>query len=135
LKPTLILSAGTGPFEVHGNGGFVVGGLSNEFDVGGAVSVAARDRLTLSFEALVRHISALHSFREVAQPHPLFAGVDTVRLLPDAGATTETISAAGVRWNPSGGWILNAYLLTPIGGQGLQSRPSPTVSLEYSMIR
>ena len=135
LKPTVIMSAGTGPVEVHGNAGFVVGGLSNEFSVGGAVSIAARERLTVSFEALVRHISALHSIREVSQPHPLFAGVDTIRLLPDAGATTETISAAGVRWNPAGGWILNAYMLTPIGGQGLRSRPSPTISLEYSMIR
>jgi hypothetical protein len=135
VKPTLIVSAGTGRFEVHGNAGFVVGGISEEFSVGGAVSVAARERLTLSFEALLRHISALHAFREVAQPHPLFSGVDTVRLLPDVGATTESISAAGLRWNPYGGWILNAYMLTPLSGQGLRFRPSPTVSLEYSIIR
>jgi hypothetical protein len=135
VKPTLILSGGTGHIEAHGNVGFVVGGLSNELGVGVALSIAARDRFTISFEALVRNISALHSIREVSQPHPLFAGVDTIRLLPGEGATTTTMSAAGVRWNPSGGWIVNAYLLTPIGGRGLQSRPSPTVSLEYSMIR
>jgi hypothetical protein len=134
LKPTLIMSGGTGRVEVHGNVGFVVGGISNELGLGGAVSVAASERFTVSFETLLRHIGALHSFREVAQPHPLFAGVDTIRLLPDVGPTTETMSAAGVRWNPSGAWIVNAYLLTSLSGQGLRSRPSPTISLEYSLI-
>jgi hypothetical protein len=134
FKPTLIMSAGAGPVEGHANVGFVVGGLSEEFGAGGALSVAINDRLTFSAEGLVRHISALHRMREVSQPHPLFAGVDTIRLLPEDGATTTAMSALGVRWNVSGAWMINAYVLTPLVDRGLQSRPSPTLSVEYSII-
>ena len=134
FKPSVILSAGRGPIEGHANVGVVVGGLSREAAFAGAVSAAVSDRVTLSFEGLVRYIDALHAMHEVTQPHPLFSGVDTIRLVPDVGATTTVMSATGVRWNVSGAWIVNAYVLAPLVDRGLQSRLSPALSVEYSII-
>ena len=135
VRPTLLISAGSDRVEGHVNVGFVAGGLSREALIVTALSAAVSDRLTISAEGLLRHISALHAMHEVAQPHPVFAGVDTLRLLPAAAGTTTATSALGMRWNLAGPWILNAYLLTPLLDRGLLSRPSPAVSLEYSIVR
>jgi hypothetical protein len=134
LKPSLIVSAGNGRVEGHANAGFVVGGLSKEIAAGGALSVAANDRVTLSVEGVVRYISELHAMQEVTQVHPLVSGVDTIRLLPGADGTTTAMSAVGVRWNVSGPWVLNGYVLTPLTNRGLRPRPSPSISLEYSIV-
>jgi hypothetical protein len=134
LRSMLVLSAGEGAVEGHANVGYAMGGVSKEVAFSGAESAAVADRLTLSAETLIRRMSGLHDIREVIQRHPSVAGVDTIRLLPTGGAITTATAVAGMRWNVSRTWLLNAYVLVPIGERGLRARPTPALSIEYSII-
>ena len=134
LRPAVIVSAGTNAVEGHANVGFVVGGLSREFVAAGALTTALADRVTFSVEGLVRRASELSGVREVSQPHPTFIGVDTIRLLPGTDATTTATFVAGVRWNVTGTWLVNTYVLIPLVDRGLRSRVMPAVSVEYAII-
>ena len=134
LRSMLVLSLGEGAVEAHANLGYAVGGVSDEVAFSGAVSAAVADRLTLSAETLVRRMASLHDIRETIQPHPRVSGVNTIRLLPTGGAITTTTAVAGARWNLSRTWLLNAYVLVPVSEGGLKARPTPALSLEYSVV-
>src|SRR3954463_9182612 len=71
-----------GPLALHGNAAVISGGISSEFDFGGAVSIAVAPRLTVSGESLVRKVTELHDLELVAAPHPILRDVDTYRLAP-----------------------------------------------------
>jgi hypothetical protein len=134
LRSMLVISAGEGAVEGHANVGYAMGGVSNEVAFSGAVSAAVAERLTLSAETLIRRMAGLHDIREVIQQHPSVSGVDTIRLLPTGGAVTTTTAVAGMRWNLSRTWLLNGYVLVPVGERGLRARPTPAFSIEYSIV-
>jgi hypothetical protein len=135
VKVSAIGSAGNGPFETHFNLALTEGGVSREIGYGGAVSVAAGSRLTLSGELLARRIEALSSIQEVAEPHPTFRDVDTIRLLPFGTNGTTSIAVAGMKWNVTGTLLLNANVLVPLSDRGLRSGVVPSVSLDYAFAR
>jgi hypothetical protein len=132
FKGSLIGSLGKGPFDLHINGAVAGGGISREVDVGGALALAATPRLTLSAESLVRRVHALGEIADVAAPHPLISGVNTIRLLPVGGNATTVTAVAGVRWNPAGTWLVNAHMVWAATDRGLGARPMPTVSIDYA---
>jgi hypothetical protein len=135
FKGSLIASLGSGPVEGHLNGSFTVGGISKEAGIAGALTVAPSNRLTLSAEALVRRIDALNGIAAVAQPNPSIAGMDTIRLLPSAGATTTVAAVGGFRWNLASTWLLNGYVVVPVTSRGLNARPIPALAIDYSFVR
>jgi hypothetical protein len=135
VQGSLIASAGAGILEGHVSAGAAAGGVSEELGFGGALDAAVTDRVTFSAEVLVRRLNELHGIQEVSAPHPLLSGVDTIRLLPEAGANTTITSVAGVRWNIGNTWLLNTYVLVPIKSSGLKAKFSPVVSLDYSFVR
>jgi hypothetical protein len=134
-KGSVIASAGVGPVEGHVNSSLTFGGISREEGIGGALTVAASNRLTLSAETVVRRIEALHGFNAVAQPNPQIAGMDTIRLLPTGGATTTMTAVGGFRWNLTSTWLLNGYVAVPVTNGGLKARPIPALALDYSFVR
>jgi len=134
-KASLIVSAGTGPVEGHVNGGYIVGGISKEADVSGAVTIAPAGRLTLSLETMVRRIDALSEIRSVSQPSSIVSGMDTFRLLPGPGGTITSTAIAGFRWNVSGTWLLNGYVVVPLTDHGLKVQPVPAIAVDYSFVR
>jgi hypothetical protein len=134
IKGAVVASAGGGWLEGHVNAGFVEGGVSDQIVVGGALAATVRDRVTLSAETLVRRITGLGRIRDVAEPHPLFSGVDTIRLVPTNEAITGVTLVAGMRWNITSTWLVNSYVLLPMTSSGLAARPIPALSIDYSFV-
>ncbi len=121
-----------GPVAVHANGGYSMGGISDELRFGGAVAFAATPRVTIDGEVFGRRLLDIGRITQVAFPHPTLIGVDTYRLLPVGGSTMPILSAAGVKWNLADTWVLDAHVLLPVSTDGLTARFTPEVALERS---
>jgi hypothetical protein len=129
----LAISSAEGAYAAaHANAFMAMGGLSNEVGFSGAFAFMPAPRLTVSGELLVRRLAEVHSIDELTAPHPFISGVQTLRLIPGASATTLTLVAGGFKWNVSDTWLLNATLAAPVGNNGLTASWVPTVALEYS---
>ena len=135
VKSAVLASAGSGDVEVHANAGVITGGLARQTFGGAAVTTSLGSAVTLSAEGLVRRVDGPGGIREVAEPHPLFAGVNTTRLLPAYDGTLTATLVAGVRWNVSNTWLVNVYTLVPLTDTGLNARSTPAFSIDYSFVR
>jgi hypothetical protein len=122
-----------GPLSVHGNGGIVRGGLSDETFFAGAVSAAVHPRATITGEIVRRHVTDLHGFALSGAPHPTASGVDTFRLAESIDPTTLWTAITGVKWNVSDTLVIGGHLLWSLRDRGLTSDFTPTVALEYSI--
>jgi hypothetical protein len=120
---------------VYGN--FIVGtgGLGREVSYGGAVSVAATPRVTLVGEVMWRRLAGIRAITEVVEPHPRIQGVLTTRLVPGGEDETTSFTVAGFKWNMAATWLLHGHVLIPLSSNGLTTRFTPTVSLDYSFAR
>jgi len=122
-----------GPLAVHANGGFGFGGVSREQFLTGAVTVAAGLKVSLVGELIARRLSDLYSVADVYAPHPVLAGVDTMRWLPAESGVGTAFLVTGVKWNLSGNWLLNTHLLTRLTDAGLRARFTPSISFDYAL--
>jgi hypothetical protein len=122
----------SGRLTLHGNGGVVFGGISDEIQGSGAVAFAAQPRLTLSGELLVRRVAEFGTIELAASPHPTIAGVETFRLTATESATTLANIVAGAKWNVSGTFVLGGHVIIPLVRNGLTAPITPTLALEYS---
>ena len=115
----------------HGNFAIVRGGVSDEVDLGGALSFAATPTVTLAGEVLVRRLSDVRQITTVAAPHPTILGVVTERLLP--GDTAQTLSSAvtGIKWNAHARMVLTGQVLWRLGQAGLTAPFVPSIALDY----
>lgn len=121
-----------GAFALHGNAAVVTGGISSEYDFGGAVSIAVDPRVTVSAETLLRSVTELHSLAMVSAPHPDLIGVDTFRLAPTLGAEMLGAIVTGVKWNVTHTFVIGGHLNWPLTRGGLTAPLTPTVALEYA---
>jgi hypothetical protein len=121
-----------GPLALHGNAAVISGGISSEYDFGGAVSIAVAPRVTVSGETLVRKVTELHDLELVAAPHPILRDVDTYRLAPSLGAETLAGVIAGVKWNVTHTLVIGGHLNWPMANRGLTAPVTPTIALEYA---
>ena len=131
VRVVAIGSLDRGPWGVHGNAGFVRGGVSDEADASGAVTYAVRPHVSVTGEVLVRHLSDLYGIQSVAVPHPTIAGVDTYRLLPTTNPATLSSIVAGVKWNVASTVVLGGKVLWSLRPYGLTAPITPTVSIDY----
>jgi hypothetical protein len=116
----------------HFNAGVSVGGLSREMSYGGAVSAVATNRLTISGELLGRWINSPGGIVPVSAVNPKLAGVQTIRVLPDASTLHTLVIVPGAKWNVSAMWVLTGSVVVPLTKGGLTSPYTPVVGLEYS---
>lgn len=135
VKPVLIGSFDQGVVAMHVDLGFGFGGLSNEFDYGGAVAVAATSRFTLVGEVAGRHLAKLGRLSNTTEPNPMVPGVETIRLTTVGGGTDTIVGVAGFKWNLGATWLLSGYVLRPITTTGLNARWVPSLTLDYSFGR
>jgi hypothetical protein len=135
LKSLVIGSFDRGPVAWHANLGYSAGGLSNEFDYGGAVTVAAAPRLTCVAEIAGRHANSLGTLTQTTSPNPGIPGVETIRLASLRQGTEHAVAIAGVKWNPSATWLVSANVVRALTTTGLSAAWIPTVSLDYSLGR
>ena len=122
----------SGRFTLHGNGGIVIGGVSDELNFSGAGAYAVHPRVTVSGEVLIRRLTELHELQLVPEAHPTFAGVDTLRLVQGDAATTLANAVAGFKWNVNGTFVLGGHLAFPLVRHGLTATLTPTLALEYA---
>ncbi len=116
---------------LHGNAGVGVGGASREVFWSTATTFAATPRVSVIAEIMGRRLSALRLVQDVYEPHPLVAGVETMRWLP-AGAGVHTLFVVtGAKWNPVSTWLVNPNVLIRVTDAGLRARVAPAVSLDY----
>jgi hypothetical protein len=120
------------PFAVDVNGGFGVGGVTRELFWSGAAAVAATPRLSVVAELLGRRLSNLTRVSDVYQPHPVLAGIETMRWLPNGGALHTVYLATGAKANIYGRWLLKANVLTRLTDTGLRARFTPSISFDYA---
>lgn len=121
-----------GRLTLHGNGGFVMGGVSEELNFAGAAAFAVQPRVTISAELLVRRVGELADLQLISAPHPTIEGVDTFRLTPGETGTTLANVVAGFKWNVQGTLVLGGHLAFPLVRHGLTAPITPTFALEYS---
>jgi len=131
----VIGSLESGAFAVHANGGYSMGGVSDELRFGGAVAYAASPRLTIDAEVFGRRLLDIGRITQAAFPQPTLIGVDTYRLLPLGGPTMPVLATTGIKWNIADTWVLDAHVLVPVGTAGLTSRITPALALERSFGR
>lgn len=121
-----------GRLTVHGNGGVVLGGISNELNFAGAASFAVRPRVTVSGEVLVRRVNELRDLEFVSAAHPTVSGVDTLRLVQGESAATVARAVAGIKWNANGTLVVGGHVAFPLVRHGLTAPVTPTFTLEYA---
>jgi len=131
LRMMAIASAEHGRGGVHANAGFVRGGASNEFTASGAFTMAATPRLTVSGELLLRRVADLPPIAQATFPHPTIGGVETLRLVPDAGGSTLSSAVTGVKWNPHATVVVTGQVWWRLGNAGLTAPFAPTISVDY----
>ena len=95
------------------NFGFGFGGVSDEITYAAALTVAPAPRVTVAAELTGRHLADIGRISEITAPHPLIAGVETVRLSAgDLGM--DVVNAGGsFKWNVGGAWLVRASVLMP----------------------
>ena len=126
-----IASMDDGPVGAHANFSVVRGGVSDEIAGSGALTFAATPKVTLAGELLFRRLSDVRQMVALSAAHPTSDGVTTERLGP--GLTIPTLASAvtGVKWNPSGTFVLTGEILWRIGKAGLTAPFTPSISLDY----
>src|SRR5204862_7627775 len=86
IKFTGIGSVESGNSALHVNAGYTMGGLARELSYGGAVAIAATNRLTVSGELLGRRIDGIGHIVPLSAPTTGLVGAETIRLVPDASS-------------------------------------------------
>ena len=132
LKFAAIGSLERGRTSAHANAGIRVGGLARELDYGGALAIAATNRVTVSGEVLGRWLDSFGHIARVTAPHPRLVGVETIRLTPDASTLHVLTLVPGLKWNVGDTWVLAANVSVPLTTGGLTSRFTPFVGLDYA---
>lgn len=124
-----------GQLAVHVNGGLGLGGVSREVFWAGATTFAVAPRLTIIGELLGRRLSELPRLSDVYQPHPVLAGVETMRWLPTERGIHTMFVVTGAKWNIARSWLLNGNLLIRVTDAGLRAAVTPAISLDYGFER
>ena len=135
VKPRVIGSLEGGRLSVHGELGYAAGGLSREWDYGGAVAVSGNSRFTVVGEILGRRLDSGGRIVETVAAHPTLVGIETIRLTSVTEGTHRAVAAGTVKWNVGQTWLLSGTLQRPLTQAGLTAAVVPSVSVEYSFGR
>jgi hypothetical protein len=125
----------SGRFSSHANAGITVGGLATEFTYGGALAVAATERVTVIGEIVGRLLDSSGGIVPVIASHPTLREVETIRLTSDNTRLSMVVAAPGVKWNLSETWVLSANVSIPLTKGGLTAPFTPFVGLDYAIGR
>jgi hypothetical protein len=124
-----------GIVTLNGNGGFGIGGASDEQFWSAAVTVAPSLRFSVIGELLGRRLTDLVTVGDVYAAHPVLAGVETMRWLPGERGVHTAFLVAGAKWNVGGAWLVSTHVLTRLTETGLRARFTPSLSLDYAFGR
>jgi hypothetical protein len=120
-----------GPLMLSANAGIVRHGISDEINAGGAAAYAVHPRLSLTAEFLARNIAELRPMTLSSQPHPTFAGAQTIRLVGGEPGRTVAGGIAGFKWNPAATFVIGANVRWNLSTAGLTAPLTPSIAFEY----
>jgi Putative MetA-pathway of phenol degradation len=132
FRTVFIGSSEFGRIAAHGNFGATFGGLSDVIDYRGAVTMSPVPQLTLVGELLGRRIADVGSLVEERVPHPLLAGIDTIRLTSTGQSVNTAVFVVGTKWNVSDTWLANFNLSVPLTSRGLRSDVLLVFGVDYA---
>lgn len=135
VRVSAIGSLERGRTSTHLNAGAIVGGFAREIDYGGAAAFAASPHVTISGEILGRWLDSFGHIIQTTAANPRLAGVQTIRLTPDASTLHILTAVPGVKWNLSDTWVLAANVAIPLTTGGLTTPVTPFVGLDYAFGR
>jgi hypothetical protein len=135
LTPHVIGSYEGGRVGVHGDFGYSFRDVTDTLGYAVAVTVVAVSRLTLIGELSGLRLDGVGRLAEISQPHPLLAGVDTIRLTGVAETTDRIDAVAGFKWNIANTWLVTANVRRPLTDVGLNAEWVPTVTFDYAFGR
>jgi hypothetical protein len=135
FRPRAIGSVENPYVGLHGELGYVIGGVSRELDFAAAIAGAALPNLTLIGELAGRRLDNINRLVEVTEPHPLLSGVDSIRLTGARQSMTRIVAMGGVKWNVASTLLVSASVMRPITDAGLNATWVPTLTLDYSFGR
>jgi hypothetical protein len=123
-----------GRFATDANGGFGVGGVTREVFWSGALTVTPSPRVSVVGELIGRYFNELTRVQAVYQPHPVLAGIDTMRWLPSGGGLQTVYLVTGGKVNLYGRWLLKLNVLTRLTDTGLRARYTPSIAIDYARV-
>ena len=132
IRPRIVGSLERDRVAVHGDFGYLFGGVSGELSYGTAVTMVATPRLTVIGELAARRLGSIGRLAETSQAHPTLEGVETVRLTALPETTHRAIFVVGVKWNVAGEGILGGHVMRPVTSAGLNSRWVAALTFDYS---
>ncbi len=132
FRPRLVASIERDRVSLNADVGYVFGSISDEINYAVGVAASASSRLTFIGEVLGRRLSAAGHLTEVAAPHPVLIGIETVRLTATEQATQRVVALGGMKWNVAAAWLISAHVSRFVTDAGLTAPWVPTVSIEYS---
>jgi hypothetical protein len=135
VRAVAVASFERGTLGLDGNFGVVLGGASRELEYRGAASVAIAQRLTAIVELLGRRVDDFGRIVAAEAPHPIFANVNTTRLISEPGAQHTGTVVTGFKWSPGGTWLLSANVSKRVGGRGLRPGVVAQAGLDYAWMR
>jgi Putative MetA-pathway of phenol degradation len=135
VKFSAIGSLEHGRLSSHANAGVTLGGLAQELSYAGAMALAASSRVTVIGEVIGRLIDSAGGVIAVSAPHPTLRGVETIRLTPSGSFLNSIVAAPGVKWNVTDTWVFAANVSIALTNDGLTSRFTPFVGLDYQIGR
>lgn len=109
--------------------------FEKDLDYGGAFTLVVERRLTLVAEATGRRLSSIGRLADLASPHPQLANVETIRLSSTEEPTHRLVAVGGLKWNAAASWLLNINVLRPLTVAGLNAKWTPSMTLDYSLVR
>lgn len=132
IRVSAVGSLERGAAALNVNGGFLQGGVSDEWTAAAGLAVAVAPRVTVVGEVLGRHLSDLKEISLIATPHPDIAGANTLRLSAGPAGQTLVDTLAGVKWNVASRLVIEAHARWSVRHYGLTSAVVPTVGFEYA---
>jgi Putative MetA-pathway of phenol degradation len=135
FRPRIIGSLESSRAGLHGELGYVLGGLTRELDFAAAATAVAWPTVTFIAEVAGRHFDEVRRLTEATEAHPRLSGVETVRLTGALQPMTRVMAMGGVKWNVAGTLLVNASVMRPLTDAGLNAGWVPTLSVDYSFGR
>jgi hypothetical protein len=135
IKPLAIASLERDRVAVNGNVGYSVGGIADELEYGGAVTIAGTPRLTIIGEVLGRRIPSFGRLTTTIEPNPGLVDVDTIRLTAVPETTNRLDTSIGFKWNVAGTWLLAFNVRRSVTTAGLNAGWVPMLTFDYSFAR
>lgn len=135
LTPRLVASHDTTRFGVHGELGYMLGGVAGGVRYSAALTVPATPRVTLVGELVGSGLKGLVHLDTTTRAHPRLPNVSTQHLIGQESTVQRAQLVTGVKWSLGGSWLVSGNIVTPLTSGGMNPTWAPTLMVDYAFNR